>query len=205
MYAGKTSLTKIHSELPGFSINGWLMLLVALGFLISGLYCFRTALNPVGIYPDWVSPGSMGTAAAFLFALGAVIWRGLTIIQPNESILILLFGAYHGTIRRSGFRWCNPFARRVKLALRARNLVSDQLKVNDNHGNPIEIAVVVVWRIADTAQALFDVEMALNELQGRGVIDFDPERRAAMISNLLVVLCGESEPKPIINTGTLYH
>jgi hypothetical protein len=155
MYAGKTSLTKIHSELPGFSINGWLMLLVALGLLISGLYCFRTALNPVGIYPDWVSPGSMGTAAAFLFALGAVIWRGLTIIQPNESILILLFGAYHGTIRRSGFRWCNPFARRVKIALRARNLVSDQLKVNDNHGNPIEISVVV-WRIADTAQALFD-------------------------------------------------
>jgi regulator of protease activity HflC (stomatin/prohibitin superfamily) len=222
--------------------------------------------------------------------------------------VLLLFGAYRGTVRITGFRWCNPFARRVKISLRARNLVSDQLKVNDRRGNPIEIAAVVVWRIADTAQALFDVEnydnyvriqieaalrhlasqfaydgdedseelslragsdrllevlqeelqarlgragavaeearlthlayapeiaqtmlrrqqaeavisarkkivqgavsmveMALKELEGRGVIDFDPERRAAMVSNLLVVLCGESETKPVINTGTLYH
>jgi regulator of protease activity HflC (stomatin/prohibitin superfamily) len=140
-------------------------------------------------------------------------------------------------------------------------LVSDQLKVNDKRDNPIEIAAVVVWRIADTAQAVFEVEnydnyvriqiesairhlasqfayapeiaqtmlrrqqaeavisarkkivqgavsmveMALNDLQARGVVDFDPERRAAMVSNLLVVLCGESEARPVINTGTLYH
>ena len=140
-------------------------------------------------------------------------------------------------------------------------MVSDQLKVNDKRDNPIEIAAVVVWRIADTAQAVFEVEnydnyvriqiesavrhlashlayapeiaqtmlrrqqaeavisarkkivqgavsmveMALNDLQARGVVDFDPERRAAMVSNLLVVLCGESEARPVINTGTLYH
>ncbi|HEX6567152.1 MAG TPA: SPFH domain-containing protein [Chthoniobacterales bacterium] len=211
------------------------------------------------------------------------------------------------TVRRTGLRWTNPFCRRVKISLRARNLVSETLKVNDRLGNPIEIAGIVVWRIADTAQAMFDVEsyeqyiriqteaairhlanqfaydndedgrltlltggdqlfhvlhtelqdrlaragikveearlahlayapeiaqamlrrqqaeaviaarqkivngavgmveMALAQLQERGIIEFDPERRAAMVSNLLVVLCGESDTQPVINTGTLYH
>jgi regulator of protease activity HflC (stomatin/prohibitin superfamily) len=210
-------------------------------------------------------------------------------------------------VRQTGFRWTNPFCRRIKISLRARNLVSEILKVNDRLGNPVEIAGIVVWRIADTAQATFDVEnyeqyvriqieaairhlanqfaydndedgrltllsggdqlfqvllaelqerlaragvnveearlthlayapeiaqamlrrqqaeavigarqkivqgavsmveMALAQLQERGIIDFDPERKAAMVSNLLVVLCGESDAQPVINTGTLYH
>jgi regulator of protease activity HflC (stomatin/prohibitin superfamily) len=122
--------------------------------------------------------------------------------------------------------FCSGFWLRVKISLRARNLVSEMLKVNDRLGNPIEIAGIVVWRIADTAQAMLRrqqadavigarqkivsgavsmVEMALAQLQERGIIEFDPERKASMVSNLLVVLCGESDAQPVINTGTLYH
>ena len=97
--------------------------------------------------------------------------------------------------------------------MRARNLNGERLKVNDKRGNPIEIAAVVVWRVDDTAKAFFDVDsygavsmvqMALNELSERQVVDLDDERRAAMVSNLLTVLCAESDVQPIINTGTLY-
>ena len=97
--------------------------------------------------------------------------------------------------------------------MRARNLNGERLKVNDKRGNPIEIAAVVVWRVDDTAKAFFDVDsygavsmvqMALNELSERQVVDLDDERRAAMVSNLLTVLCAESDVQPVINTGTLY-
>ncbi|MBX3731845.1 MAG: SPFH domain-containing protein [Verrucomicrobiae bacterium] len=241
-------------------------------------------------------------------ALTIVVWAGFFTLQPNESRVLILFGAYRGTIRRSGFHWTNPFySRHAKISLRRRNLNGERLKVNDKRGNPIEIAAVVVWRVRDTAQAAFDVqdyenyvevqsesavrhlasryaydhgeddeftlraggdevnaaltgelqerlalagvqvdearithlayapeiaqamlrrqqaeaviaartkivqgavsmvEMALNELGARGVVTLDPERRASMVSNLLVVLCGEAEVSPVINTGTLYH
>ena len=121
--------------------------------------------------------------------------------------------AYRGTTRTAGLRATNPFYTRRKLSLRARNLNGERLKVNDKRGNPIEIAAVVVWRVDDTAKAFFDVDsygavsmvqMALNELSERQVVDLDDERRAAMVSNLLTVLCAESEVQPVINTGTLY-
>jgi regulator of protease activity HflC (stomatin/prohibitin superfamily) len=231
---------------------------------------------------------------------------GFFTLQPNEGVVLTLFGAYKGTVRQNGFLWTNPFYRKLKISLRARNLNGDKLKVNDKRGNPIEIAVVIVWRIEDTAQALFDVDsyesfiriqsescvrhvassylyddgepneltlrgggtevaaalakelqerlaragigieearlthlayapeiaqamlrrqqaeaviaarqkivhgavgmvdLALRELSDKGVVKLDEERKAAMVSNLLVVLCGESQAQPVLNAGTLY-
>jgi regulator of protease activity HflC (stomatin/prohibitin superfamily) len=219
---------------------------------------------------------------------------------------LVLFGKYKGTVSKSGFCWANPLLTKIKVSLRARNLNGEKIKVNDNRGNPIEIAAVVVWLVNDTAKAVFDVdeyenyvtvqseaalrhlasaysydtfedeekslranmdevsetlqvelqeraaraglmieearlshlayapeiagamlqrqqaeaivaartrivdgavgmvEMALNRLDRDGTIELDEERRAAMISNLLVVLCGEKSPQPVLNTGTLY-
>ena len=241
--------------------------------------------------------------------LGFVFLFGFFTLQPNEARVLILFGAYKGTVRSSGFFWTNPFMSKKRISLRSRNLNGDTLKVNDKRGNPIEIAAVVVWRIEDTAQAMFDVdryeeyvkvqsesavrhlaseypydpadsegseitlrsntdevsaalakelqarlqkagvvveearlthlayapeiagamlrrqqaeaviaarqkivhgavsmvEMALHDLSAKQVVQLDEERKASMVSNLLVVLCGEAEAQPVINTGTLYH
>ena len=291
-----------HKESRGFSLNGWLMLLVVLVLFSIGYWLLQRRFEPSN------SPSFATTPVdGFLLVLAILLFRGLFVLQPNQSAVLLLFGSYQGTVRQTGFRWTNPFCRRVKISLRARNLVSEELKVNDRLGNPIEIAGILVWRIADTAQAMFDVEsyeqyvriqteaairhlanqfaydndeegritlltggdqlfhvlhvelqerlgragvkveearlahlayapeiaqamlrrqqaeaviaarkrivhgavsmveMALAQLQERGIIEFDPERKAAMVSNLLVVLCGESDTQPVINTGTLYH
>jgi regulator of protease activity HflC (stomatin/prohibitin superfamily) len=241
-----------------------------------------------------------------VFFLGGLTLSGLFSLQPNEAAVLVLFGAYQGTVRESGFHWTNPFNKRIRVSLRSRNLNGDRLKVNDKQGNPIEIGAVVVWRVEDTAQATFDVEsygnfvqvqsesavrhlassyaydhgehdevtlrsgvdevsaalsrelqerlsragvvveearlahlayapeiagamlrrqqaeaviaarqkivhgavsmvdMALAELAKRNVVHLDEERKAAMVSNLLVVLCGETEVHPVVNTGTLY-
>ncbi len=234
--------------------------------------------------------------------------KGIYMLQPNQSALLMLFGEYRGTDYSTGLRWANPFLNKTKVSLRLRNFNSDKLKVNDKRGNPIEIAAAVVWRVSDTARAVLDidnyehyvpiqaesalrhlaneyaydhidddadtltlraggdeilsmlkkelqerfekaglrvedarlthlayapeiasamlrrqqaeavigarkqivagavgmVEMALQGLTERGVVDLDPERRAAMVSNLLVVLCAETEAQPVINAGTLY-
>jgi regulator of protease activity HflC (stomatin/prohibitin superfamily) len=244
------------------------------------------------------------------FVAGAFVLSGLYMLQPNEAAILLLFGAYKGTDRTEGLRWANPFYKKQKISLRAHNLASDRLKVNDKRGNPIEIAAAIVWRVQDSAQASFDVEdyveyvriqaeaavrhlassyaydegedlhegeitlragqdrvaqslireltdrfdqagivvedaklthlayapeiaqvmlrrqqaeaiiaarskivhgavsmveMALKGLSERDIVHLDDERRAAMVSNLLVVLCSEGEAQPVINTGTLYQ
>ena len=239
--------------------------------------------------------------------VGIVLLCGHFTLQPNEARVLILFGAYKGTVRGSGFWWTNPFMTKKKISLRARNLNGEKLKVNDKRGNPIEIAAVVVWRVEETAEALFDVDnyedyvriqsesavrhlataynydrgeaegevtlqshvdevsvalkkelqerlakagvvvedsrlshlayapeiahtmlrrqqaeaviaarqkivhgavsmvdQALRELEEKQVLKLDDDRRAAMVSNLLVVLCGEGEAQPVINTGTLY-
>ncbi|WP_267394718.1 MULTISPECIES: SPFH domain-containing protein [unclassified Sphingomonas] len=237
----------------------------------------------------------------------ALIAPGFYMLQPNQAAAITLFGSYKGTDRRTGLRWVLPWLARRKVSVRANNIISERIKVNDLRGNPIEIAAQVVWRIIDTAQALFDVddyrafvlvqieaavrtigsryayddiehlevtlrghheqvaaelrteliarlvvagitvdecgfthlayapeiaqsmlrrqqaqavvaarqtlvagavgmvEMALEQLSARQVVELDDERRAAMVSNLMVVLCGERDTQPVVNTGTLYQ
>jgi len=232
---------------------------------------------------------------------------GLYMLQPNESAILTLFGQYIGTDRNEGLRRAFPLYRKQRLSLRARNLNAPTLKVNDKRGNPVEISAAIVWRVQDTAQAIFDVDdferyvavqaeaairhlasryayddgeegeptlrgnvedvsralraelqerlakagitvdearlthlayapeiaqamlrrqqaeaviaarqkivhgavsmvhMALTELAEKQVVQLDDERRAAMVSNLMVVLCGESEVHPVVNTGTLYN
>lgn len=240
------------------------------------------------------------------FGLGILVLIGLRLVNPNQSCVVLLFGKYKGTIRKPGLWWVNPFTSRRPVSLRVHNFDTANLKVNDLRGNPIEIGAVVVWRVKDTAQAVFDVEdynsyvrvqsessirttaskhpydapeegqsslrgdseeinaelesqlderlslagievlevrishlayapeiagamlrrqqaeaiidartrivdgavgmveLALNHLKERDVVDLDDERKAAMVSNLLVVLCSESETTPVVNAGTLY-
>jgi regulator of protease activity HflC (stomatin/prohibitin superfamily) len=299
------SSSEISHEREIHALNGWLMLIVNLALLGAGVYGFVSA---------GVQSGQSGTLPVFRLAAGlvltilaSVLLVGHFTLQPNQARVLILFGAYHGTVRRSGFHWTNPlYAKNTKLSLRAHNFNTDKLKVNDKRGNPIEIAAVVVWRVRDTAQAMFDVEdyedyvevqsesavrhlagtyaydqgeeneptlrsnageisttlkaelqerlakagvvveearlthlayapeiaqamlrrqqaeaiiaarkkivhgavsmveMALHDLAEKEVVQFDEERKAAMVSNLLVVLCGESEVTPVVNTGTLY-
>ena len=246
-------------------------------------------------------------AAAITFVVLLVMLGGFFIVDPNVSTVVVLFGKYVGSERRPGLWWTNTFAAKRKVTLRVRNFESGKLKVNDHDGNPIEIAAVVVWRVVDTAEAIFQVdnydnflhvqsesalrnlatthpydahqegdlslrgntndvaeelkkeiqarldkagieiiearishlayapeianamlrrqqataviaarskivegavsmvEMALDELSKRNIVVLDDERKAAMVSNLLVVLCSEHETQPIVNAGTLYQ
>jgi uncharacterized membrane protein YqjE len=288
-------------ERPAQTMNGWLALALAAASLALGIWQIITMANSPSD-PDLLT--TLATVGSFLaFILLSV---GLFTLQPNEGAAILLFGAYKGTDRNPGLRWMWPWFTRTKVSLRVRNETSETLKVNDRGGNPIEIAAVVVWRVVDTGQALFDVdsypsfvtiqietalreiashfaydhaedheptlradgdkvaallreklqdrvhvagvvvdeaklshlayapeiasamlrrqqaeailaarqkivqgavsmvEDALNDLASRKVVTLDDDRRAAMVSNLLVVLCAEREATPVINAGTLY-
>jgi SPFH domain / Band 7 family len=292
-----TSLS--NKEMEVVALSGWPLLAFCIALLLGGI-----ALCVFAVRSDQIWLVLPGVLSGVLFI---ILCNGLFTLQPNEARVLILFGAYKGTVRRSGFHWVNPFcAKFTKVSLRARNLNMEKLKVNDKRGNPIEIAAVVVWHVADTAQATFDVadytryvtiqsesalrhlassycydhgaenemtlrgggdsvaaalvrelqdrlanagvavdearlshlayapeiaqamlrrqqaeavlaarqiivqgavgmvEMALRELSERRVIQLDDERKAAMVSNLLVVLCGETEATPVINTGTLY-
>ena len=298
--------SNLSKETEVRAFNGWLMLVVNLALVVGGIWLFVASLVYAESHnqnPNWFQlfGGLLLALAGFIFLSGHFT------LQPNQARVQILFGAYKGTVRTSGFHWANPFyAKRTKISLRAHNLNMDKLKVNDKRGNPIEIAAVVVWRVADTAQAMFDVvdyeryvsiqsesalrhlasafaydhgeeneptlrssgddvsaalktelqnrltkagvaveearishlayapeiaqamlrrqqaeaviaarkmivhgavsivEMALRELSDKAVVKLDEERKAAMVSNLLVVLCGETEVSPVINTGTLY-
>jgi regulator of protease activity HflC (stomatin/prohibitin superfamily) len=295
-------MTTTHSkstERPASTANGLLMLLLGLLLMIGG---------PASIAQD---PDSVLRVVGGVLAgvVGLLLLCGLYSLQPNESMAILLFGDYRGTDRKTGLRWVLPWYSRKKISLRVRNLTSDKLKVNDKRGNPIEIAANVVWRVEDSAQALFDVddyqafvniqvdtalrdiashyaydhgeedaepemtlrsdaedvaarlrdelvnrvsvagvavdearlahlayapeiagamlrrqqaeavlaarrlivrgavsmvESALVDLGERGVVELDEDRKAAMVSNLLVVLCGDRDAQPVVNAGTLY-
>ena len=280
--------------------SGWTYLILTVGMYAAAvLLCIAAGVQKVPLF---------AFAGVFVFLAAILASSGFFTLQPNEARVLILFGAYKGSVRDSGFFWANPFMKKQKISLRSRNLNGDKLKVNDKRGNPIEIAAVVVWRVRDTAQASFDVdqyehyvevqsesalrhlasgyayddnegegevtlraatdtvnealqrelqerlgkagveveearlthlayapeiaqvmlrrqqaeaiisarakivqgavgmvEMALSELEAKGMVDLDPERRAAMVSNLLVVLCGETEVHPVVNAGTLYN
>lgn len=259
-------------------------------------------------YDGVVLPGLLmlliGLPLIFFFGLGLLILRGLVLVEPNQARVVLLFGKYKGTMRSPGFHWINPFTGRKDVSLRVHNFDSHRIKVNDLRGNPIEIGAVVVWRVKDTAQAVFDVErydayvavqteaairttaarhpydsaspgqsslrgdseevnhelmnqlaerlshagvevlevrishlayaqeiagvmlrrqqaeaiidarqrivegavgmvkMALDQMQEQNVVDLDKDRRAALVSNLLVVLCSENDAQPVVRADT---
>jgi regulator of protease activity HflC (stomatin/prohibitin superfamily) len=325
---------KAATEIVVTATNGWLILGVNVLLIVAGIW----VLASIG---EGTDPALLGIGGGVLIFLAVIVMCGYFTLQPNQARVLLLFGAYKGTVRSSGFYWASPFYSRsrgsaspqdsgsgenshkgkramgtqpglrmnfltTKISLRAHNFSSDTLKVNDKRGNPVEIAAVVVWRVEDTAMAVFDVEnytsyveiqsesalrtvasryaydqgeeheitlrggaddvahalkqelqerlnkagviaedarlthlayapeiasamlrrqqaeaviaarriivqnavnmvhTALEELDRNGVVKLDDERRAAMVSNLLVVLCGSSEASPVINTGTLY-
>jgi regulator of protease activity HflC (stomatin/prohibitin superfamily) len=285
-------------ERTASSFNGYLMLFVML--LSMGWFTWAM-FSVIGGGPDADFIGMIASIFLFLF-----VSIGFYMIQPNQGVSLTLFGAYKGTDRNEGLRWVWPWMGKAKVSVRANNLISEKIKVNDLRGNPIEMAAQVVWRVTDTAQALFDVddykafvlaqieaavrtigarypyddfthqevtlrgnhdqvggelrtelmarlavagitvdecgfthlayaqeiagamlrrqqaeavvaarktlvegavgmvEMALEMLSAKNVVELDDERRAAMVSNLMVVLCGERDTQPVVNTGTLY-
>jgi len=297
-------------EKPAWSTSGYLMLVIFVALL--ALTIWRTVAIASGNSADLPlasvdseMPSFLIFTALRLLALIGIA-SGFYMIQPNQAVAITLFGSYRGTDRNPGLRWVWPWMGKTKLSVRANNLISERIKVNDLRGNPIEIAAQVVWRVVDTAQALYDVddyrafvmvqieaavraigsrypyddfahqevtlrgshdqvaaelrteliarlilagitvdecgfthlayaqeiagamlrrqqaeavvaarktlvegavgmvEMALEMLSAKNVVQLDDERRAAMVSNLMVVLCGERDTQPVVNTGSLY-
>src|SRR3954467_8572126 len=287
------------SERPATTSSGYAMLIVLLLAILADVYGVQGLANGqnVAIHLTIVA------LATLVFIL---IMPGFFMLQPNQAAAITLFGEYRGSDRATGLRWTWPWLAKKKLSVRANNFISDKIKVNDLRGNPIEMAAQIVWRVVDTAQALFDVddyrsfvsvqveaairtigsrypyddfehqevtlrgnhdqvgaelrtelqarlavagitvdecgfthlayaqeiagamlrrqqahaggaarktlvegavgmvEMALAMLSEKNVVELDDERRAAMVSNLMVVLCGERDTQPVVNTGTLY-
>lgn len=131
-------------------INGFLMLFIVIALLGGSIYALATGISTDNTSLLWIIiPG---------FLLFFLMIGGFCIIQPNESRVLILFGKYTGTIREAGYWWVNPFTDKKKVSLRINNFNSEKIKVNDLHGNPIEIAAVIVWRVVDSARALFDVQ-----------------------------------------------
>lgn len=292
------------AEKRAWSTSGYLIFVAFLALLVLTVWRVISfaGSNPQDseVFGFVVSTGAMAVALVILAS-------GFYMIQPNQAAAITLFGSYRGTDRATGLRWVWPWMGKTKISVRANNLVSDKIKVNDLRGNPIEMAAQVVWRVVDTAQALYDVddykafvmvqieaavrtigsrypyddfshaeitlrgnhdevgvelrkeliarlqmagisvdecgfthlayaqeiagamlrrqqaeavvaarttlvegavgmvEMALGLLSAKGVVHLDDERKAAMVSNLMVVLCGERDTQPVVNAGTLYQ
>ena len=289
------------NERPGSGFSGYIALLLMLLALVAAVWPLTSL----------ISRGDDARPADFIGLISAItvftlLSAGFYMIQPNQGVSLTLFGSYRGTDRSEGLLWVWPWFGKAKVSLRSNNLISDKIKVNDLRGNPIEIAAQVVWRVTDTAQALFDVDdykafvmaqieaavraigsrypyddiehkeitlrgnhdevgselrialterlkvagisvdecgfthlayapeiagamlrrqqaqaivaarqtlvegavgmvdMALALLAEKGVVELDDERKAAMVSNLMVVLCGERDTQPVVNTGTLY-
>lgn len=136
------------SEKSAFRINGFIALLFIAGAIVLG----------ISLIIDTDGSALAVVGAVFLFLISAVLATGFTIVQPNQAMVVIFFGSYRGTIRTSGFFMTVPFSERKKISLRVRNFNSSKLKVNDNQGNPIEIAAVVVFKVVDSAKAQFDVE-----------------------------------------------
>jgi regulator of protease activity HflC (stomatin/prohibitin superfamily) len=275
-------------ERPAWAISGWFGVLVVAACIAAGFPLAGSA---------WIIAP---------IVIGAVVASSLIMVQPGHTKVVRFFGSYVGTVRRTGLWWIVPLADRRSLSIRVRNFETNHLKVNDADGNPVEIAAIVVWQVADTARAVYAVddylnfvqvqaesalrhvatahpyddaasdgtslrgstdvvagelaqevaqrvalagveivevrishlayaseiaqamlrrqqanavvaarsrivegavgmvEMALDRLNERGIVELDEERKAAMVSNLMVVLCGDQPPSPVVNTGTLY-
>jgi regulator of protease activity HflC (stomatin/prohibitin superfamily) len=274
-------------------VSGYLMLAVVLGMIVLGTAGIIALRNPILVTP---------------LVLGLILSPGFFFVNPNGSVVLVLFGDYKGTVKKNGFFWVNPFFARKSISLRARNFDSEKIKVNDKVGNPIQIGVILVWQVRDTFKAAFDVDnyenfvriqsdsavrllagsypydnfdndsevtlrsgqdevnhaleenlrnrleiagihviearigylayapeiagamlrrqqaaavvsarykivegavsmvqMALDHLSKQQIIELDEERKAAMVSNLMVVLCADKDVSPVVNTGTLHN
>ena len=288
-------------EVEHDAASGFKALLVALGLIVLAKVSF--------LYGLLTQQGGMivafGVAAALVMLVAVFVLAGLFTVAPNQAKVLQLFGSYMGTVKRSGLRWASPFYTKNRVTLRVRNFESEKLKVNDHTGNPIQIAAIVVWKVIDTAEALFHVEsyehfvkvqteaavrnlatryaydahedgemslrshtaevaehlktevqdrltqagvlviearishlayapeiagvmlqrqqasaviaarsmivegavgmveMALEMLSTKGIVKLDDERKAAMVSNLLIVLCGDRGTQPVVNAGAL--
>ena len=303
MPVGKEAMVR-SQERPASTFNGYLLLLLWVALLAWTIWSFLAFAGNAdrGVFIGWLLAGAVGG-----LVLAVLVLCGFFMIQPNMSAVITLFGAYRGTERSEGLRWIWPWMGRKKIAVRQHNIHSERVKVNDLRGNPIEVACNVVWRVADTAQAAFDVDdykafvniqieaglrtvgarhpyddfeeeettlrgspdvvnaelreelnerlhvaglevdeaglthlayaseiagamlrrqqaeaviaaraklvmgavsmvqMALAKLSEEDIVHLDDERRAAMVSNLMVVLCGERDVNPVVNAGSLYQ
>jgi regulator of protease activity HflC (stomatin/prohibitin superfamily) len=293
-------------ERPAFGLPGWpaLFALLAVSVASTVFILWLAIFETTWIVDQWV----LFTLLIVVYVLHYVLYAGFTAVAPNEARAIVLVGRYKGTLKHQGFWWVNPFAYpRRRISVKVRNFESARLKVNDHDGNPVEIAAVVVWKVVETAEALFQVddyeqflkvqteaairnvvtsypydshieseislrgnpheigekviaeiqgrlqqagieimdarishlayapeianamlrrqqanaviaartrivegavsmvEMALDQLSTKKIVRLDEERKAAMVSNLLVVLCSEHETQPVVNTGTLYQ
>ena len=287
MFTDKTT----SQEKRNVPVSGYVMVIVELALFATGILAGIGGLSPVFF---------------LLIGLAVIFTPGFFIVSPNNSVVLLLFGEYKGTVKDNGFFWVNPLYSKKSLSLRARNFDSDKVKVNDKVGNPIQIGVILVWQVRDTFRACFEVDnyetfvkiqtdsavraltglypydnfdtdsevtlrsgheevnhaleenlrkrldlagihviearighlayapeiagamlrrqqatavvaarfkivegavsmvhMALEELSKQGVIELDEERKAAMVSNLMVVLCGDKDVNPVVNAGTL--
>jgi regulator of protease activity HflC (stomatin/prohibitin superfamily) len=139
----KGAVMTSSTEKTAFRVNGFLMFVLFLALVAAAVYLFTEAIVALGL------------VAAFC---ASFVLIGLYVVQPNKAMVLVFFGRYIGTVRQDGFHWSNPFASKRGVSLRVRNFNSERLKVNDAAGNPIEIAAVVVWRVVDTAKAMFDVD-----------------------------------------------
>lgn len=137
-------------EKPANKLNGYLMLFLSLALIVVDIYLLVLGVQTNNSQILWVFIP--------LLLISILLPTGLIIVQPNDSRVVILFGKYIGTVRQSGFWWVNPFTARKRVSLRIRNFNSQKIKVNDLHGNPIEIGAVIVWKVVDTAKAVFDVE-----------------------------------------------
>lgn len=284
----------MKNEKSRTAMSGYLALLILLVILLGTIFSFQYEVIWLGVT---------------LIPVFVLIFIGITVVNPNESCVLVLFGAYKGTIKQNGFFWVNPFLVRKKISLRARNFDSETIKVNDKIGNPIKIGCVLVWKVEDTYKAAFEVDdyvhfvlvqtetalrklagvypydnfedhdaqitlrgggeevnnelekeirerlemagihviearinfiayseeiagamlrrqqatavvaarfkivegavsmvqMALEQLSEKEIVEFDEEKKASMVSNLMVVLCGDKDPTPVVNTGTLHQ
>lgn len=282
----------MNQEKTSSPVSGYLMLTVVLLLLALGTLGLIVGRNPIFIWP---------------LVIAVVLMLGFFFINPNSSVVLVLFGSYQGTVKKNGFYWVNPFYVKKPISLRARNFDSEKIKVNDKVGNPIQIGVILVWQVQDTFKAAFDVDnyenfvkvqsdsavrklageyaydnfetesevtlrsgheevnqaleenlrkrleiagiqviearigylayapeiasamlrrqqatavvsarfkivegavsmvqMALDHLSKQNIIELDEERKAAMVSNLMVVLCSDKDVSPVVNTGTLH-
>lgn len=283
----------MNQEKTSAPLSGYVMLVLVFVLLIVGTLGLIMGRNPIFIWP---------------LVISFILMPGFFFINPNSSIVLVLFGAYQGTVKKNGFYWVNPFYTKKPISLRARNFDSEKIKVNDKVGNPIQIGVILVWQVKNTFQAAFEVDnyenfvkvqsdsavrklagqyaydnfeedsevtlrsghdevnhaleenlrgrldmagihviearigylayapeiasamlrrqqatavvsarfkivegavsmvqMALDHLAKQNIIELDEERKAAMVSNLMVVLCADKDVSPVVNTGTLHQ